>query len=66
MRPMLLAAAVLLCAAAGCATTGDDDTSDPWADFKKDLRGDNMQMRSNFGTSGDTKDMGGSLKPSYF
>ena len=68
MRQLLLAGAVSVCAAIGCASPGDssDSSSDPWGEFKKDLRGDNMQMRSNFGTNNDTKDMGGSLKPSYF
>ena len=65
MRQLLLAVAVSVCAATGCASPGDS-TSDPWGPLKKDLRGDNMQMRSNFGTNDDNKDMGGSLKPSYF
>ncbi len=64
MRYLLLLAAVFTCALSGCAST--DSGSDPWGEFKKDLRGDNMQMRSNFGTSNDSGDMGGSLKPSYF
>jgi hypothetical protein len=65
MRHLLLAVALIVLAGAGCASTGDSG-SDSWSEFKKDLRGDNMQMRSNFGTSSDNKDMGGSLKPSWF
>lgn len=65
MRQVLLAAAVIVSACAGCASTGETN-SDPWGEFKKDLRGDNMQMRSNFGTTNDNKDSGGSLKPSWF
>src|SRR5579863_1430957 len=65
VRQLLFAAAILVCAAGGCASTGDSSDGS-WEPFWKDLRGDNMQMRSNFGTSTDNKDMGGSLKPSYF
>ena len=65
MRYLLLLVALVVFS--GCASTGDStDGPDPWAAFKKDLRGDNMQMRNNFGTSGDVDSSAGSLKPSYF
>ena len=64
MRYLLLLAALVMFS--GCASTDTADGPDPWAAFKKDLRGDNMQMRSNFGTSSDTEPMAGSLKPSWF
>jgi hypothetical protein len=67
MRHLLLLGALLVFAVAGCESTGDTDGGDPWAAFKKDLRGDNMQMRSNFGTSSDAAEpQAGSLKPSWF
>jgi len=39
---------VLLCALACCAGCNSDGDKDPWAEFRKDLRGDNMQMRNDF------------------
>jgi hypothetical protein len=67
MRHLLLLGALIVFAVSGCASTGDSDGGpDPWAAFKKDLRGDNMQMRSNFGTNQDTEPQAGSLKPSWF
>ncbi|HEV8061940.1 MAG TPA: hypothetical protein VGP68_18825 [Gemmataceae bacterium] len=66
MRHLLLTAAIIVVGVAGCASTDDANGPDPWAAFKKDLRGDNMQMRSNFGTSNDTEPQAGSLKPSWF
>jgi hypothetical protein len=65
MRQVLLAASLFVLAGVGCAST-EESKSDPWGEFKKDLRGDNMQLRSNFATADDKKDMGGSLKPSWF
>jgi hypothetical protein len=64
MRHWVLAAGFLTCAAVGCASTDSGKSS--WDEVKKDLRGDNMQMRSNFATSSDNGDMGGSLKPKGF
>jgi hypothetical protein len=65
MRYLLMLVALVVFS--GCASTGDTANGpDPWAAFKKDLRGDNMQMRSNFGNSSDTEPMAGSLKPSNF
>ncbi|CAN5325294.1 hypothetical protein BH10PLA2_BH10PLA2_38300 [soil metagenome] len=63
MRHLLLLVAVVACAVSGCAS--DSEKSTGWEEIKKDLRGDNMQMRSNFGTASDTGDMG-SLKPRGF
>jgi hypothetical protein len=45
MKGHLVLCCVLLCCL-GCAWEGDNST---WDDFWKDLRGDNMQMRSNLG-----------------
>jgi hypothetical protein len=45
MTRFLMLVCALLFGAAGCAADGDKD---PWAEFKKDLRGDNMKMRSDF------------------
>jgi len=42
-RLCLLVCALLFCA--GCDSDGDKG---PWDAFKKDLRGDNMQMRNDF------------------
>jgi hypothetical protein len=40
---------ILLCALAfGVAGCAADGAKDPWDEFKKDLRGDNMKMRSDF------------------
>ena len=65
MRHLLLAAVLFGLASAGCAST-DENKADPFGELKKDLRGDNMQMRTNFGTASDNKDLSGSLKPSWF
>ena len=65
MRYFLLVAALCTCTLAGCAST-ESSSDSSWGEFWKDARGDNMKMRSDFGTSTDNKDMGGSLKPSYF
>jgi hypothetical protein len=62
VRYLLLVIAVAAGAVSGCAS----DSGTGWEEVKKDLRGDNMQMRSNFGTASDTGDMGGSLKPKHF
>jgi hypothetical protein len=51
MRLCLLLGIILL--ASGCASDG---AKDQWADFWKDVRGDNMQMRGLNDHSDSTKD----------
>jgi hypothetical protein len=63
VRHLLLMAALFVCTLAGCASS---ESHADWGEFWKEARGDNMKMRSDFGTNNDNKDMGGSLKPSYF
>jgi hypothetical protein len=45
---------------AGCSS---DANKGQWADFWRDLRGDNQQMRSNFGGGKDQDESTWTLKP---